>query len=77
LSINTVGTVSNRDGIGARLHLASKSSAIRYFFLLSAGSKLSSTKKPGHFGLLADKTVHWLEINLAVWHCARTGVDSG
>ena len=62
LTVDTVGTVSNRDGIGARLHLVTASGANRYATVTTGGSYLSSSEKRVHFGLGAEKAVRSLEI---------------
>ncbi len=62
LTIDTVGTVGNRDGIGARLHLVSESGASQYATVTTGGSYFSSSDKRVHFGLGADKSVRSLEI---------------
>ncbi len=62
LTINTVGSVSNRDGIGARLHLVSESGASQYATVSPGGSYFSSSDKRVHFGLGAEKTARSLEI---------------
>jgi hypothetical protein len=60
--INTVGTVSNRDGIGAHLHVVSESGFEQYRQVTTAGSYLSACDKRAHFGLGSDRTVRTLEI---------------
>ena len=62
LTVNTVGAVSNRDGIGARLHLVSESGASQYATVTTAGSYFSASDKRAHFGLGADTAVRSLEI---------------
>jgi hypothetical protein len=62
LIINTVGTASNRDGIGARVHLVGESGLEQYGLVSTAGSYLSASDKRVHFGLGGDKTVRLLEI---------------
>jgi len=62
LAINTVGTVSNRDGIGARLHLVSQSGASQFATVTAGGSYFSASDKRVHFGLGADRSVRSLEI---------------
>jgi hypothetical protein len=47
--VNTVGTASNRDGIGARLHLVSESGLDQYATVSTAGSYQSSSDKRVHF----------------------------
>jgi enediyne biosynthesis protein E4 len=62
LIINTTGTKSNRDGIGARVKLTSASGKTQYGFVTTAGSYLSASDKRLHFGLGADRDVRLLEI---------------
>lgn len=62
LLVNTVGTASNRDGIGAQLHLIGESGLEQYATVSTASSYLSASDKRVHFGLGADKTVRLLEI---------------
>jgi len=62
LTINTVGTASNRDGIGARLHLVSGSGANQYATVSTGGSYFSANDKRVHFGLGRDRSVRSLEI---------------
>ncbi|MEO8659605.1 MAG: CRTAC1 family protein [Bryobacteraceae bacterium] len=60
--IDTVGTVSNRDGIGARITITSKSGRKQRAFVSTAGSYLSSSSKRVHFGLGSDHIITELEI---------------
>jgi hypothetical protein len=62
LMVNTIGTVSNRDGIGARLHVVSDSGREQYAFVGTSGSYLSANDKRAHFGLGHDKIVRLLDI---------------
>ena len=62
LLVNTLGSVSNRDGIGAQLRLVSKSGAEQYGIVSLAGSYLSSSDKRVHFGLGRDESAKLLEI---------------
>ncbi len=62
LTVNTVGTISNRDGIGATLHLTAQSGAEQYAIVSTAGSYLSANDKRVHFGLGEDKLVKSLDI---------------
>jgi enediyne biosynthesis protein E4 len=64
LVVNTVGTRSNRDGIGARIRLVSHSGVEQHRLVSTAGSYLSSSDKRVHFGLGPDRHVKLLEI---VW----------
>lgn len=60
--IDTVGTVSNRDGIGARVTVTSKSGLKQRAIVSAAGSYLSSSSKRVHFGLGSDDIVAELEV---------------
>ena len=62
LIINTVGTTSNRDGIGARVRLVSESGLEQYGMISTASSYLSANDKRAHFGLGKDKTARLIEI---------------
>jgi hypothetical protein len=62
LLVNTVGTVSNRDGIGAKLRLVSESGLEQHGIVTTAGSYQSSSDKRVHFGLGRDKVARLLEI---------------
>jgi len=62
LSINTVGTASNRDGIGARIRLVGESGAQQFVMVSTAGSYLSANDKRAHCGLGKDKTARLVEI---------------
>jgi hypothetical protein len=63
LLINTIGKVSNRDGIGAKIRLVSESGLAQYAIVSTAGSYLSASDKRVHFGLGQDKTVKLVEIS--------------
>jgi hypothetical protein len=60
--INTVGTVSNRDGIGARVHITGESGLEQYGYVSTASSYLSASDKRVHFGLGNDRRVRQIEI---------------
>lgn len=62
LTVNTVGTTSNRDGIGAKLHIVTESGMSQFGFVSPAGSYLSANDKRVHFGLGGDKLVRAIEI---------------
>jgi enediyne biosynthesis protein E4 len=62
LLINLIGSVSNRDGIGARIHTISEQGLEQHAFVSSAGSYLSASDKRAHFGLGASRKVRLLEI---------------
>jgi hypothetical protein len=63
LIINTVGGISNRDGIGARLRLVSASGIEQHAFISASGSYLSASDKRAHFGLGQETSVKLLEIS--------------
>ena len=62
LLINTEGTLSNRDGIGAQLHVVAESGAEQYAVVTTGGSYLSASDKRVHFGVGTDKRIKLLEI---------------
>jgi hypothetical protein len=57
LLIQTVGTKSNRDGIGTQIKLTSQSGLVQFNQVTTAGSYASSSDKRVHFGLGHDKLV--------------------
>ncbi|MGH9627654.1 MAG: CRTAC1 family protein [Bryobacteraceae bacterium] len=63
LTVNTIGSASNKDGIGARLRLVSESGASQTGIASAAGSYLSSSDPRAHFGLGNDTLVKLLEIS--------------
>ncbi len=64
LTVDTIGTVSNRDGIGARVRLTSESGARQFATVTTGGSYCSSSDKRVHFGLGGDRRVRSVQI---VW----------
>jgi hypothetical protein len=62
LLVNTIGTLSNRDGIGARIRLVSESGAEQHAIVSTCGSYASASDKRVHFGLGQDSKVRLLEI---------------
>ncbi|MDQ2777483.1 MAG: CRTAC1 family protein [Acidobacteriota bacterium] len=62
LTVDTEGVRSNRDGIGARLHLVSENGREQYAMVSTAGSYLSASDKRVHFGLGSVKRVSSIEI---------------
>ena len=53
ITISLVGTRSNRDGLGARIHVNGQSE-----YATTSGSYLSASDKRVHFGLGASKTAN-------------------
>jgi hypothetical protein len=62
LTVNTVGTVSNSDGIGAKVRIAGQSGLAQHGYVSTGGSYFSANDKRVHFGLGEDKVVKLLEI---------------
>jgi hypothetical protein len=62
LQVNTIGNVSNRDGIGAHIRLIGESGLEQHVTVSTTGSYLSANDKRAHFGLRTDTTVKLLEI---------------
>ncbi|MFN7999067.1 MAG: CRTAC1 family protein [Bryobacteraceae bacterium] len=60
--INTVGDSSNRDGIGARIHITGESGQEQYGFVSTASSYLSASDKRVHFGLGSDRRLRQIEV---------------
>jgi hypothetical protein len=61
LLVNTVGTVSNRDGLGARIRVVTASGE-QFVYVSTAGSYLSASDKRAHFGLGGNPVVKLVEI---------------
>lgn len=62
LTLNTIGTRSNRDGIGAQLQLVTEDGTRQYGLVSTAGSYLSASDKRVHFGLGRNKIVKELKV---------------
>ncbi len=62
LMVNTIGTKSNRDGIGARIRVVSPSGLEQHGFVSTAGSYASASDKRVHFGLGQDNFASLVEI---------------
>jgi hypothetical protein len=60
--VNTVGTRSNRDGIGAAIRLVGSSGAEQFGFVSTAGSYASASDKRVHFGMGRDTEARLVEI---------------
>ena len=63
LLIDTTGSTSNRDGIGARIRLVGESGLEQFAMVSSASSYLSANDKRVHFGLGQDRRARLLEIH--------------
>ena len=62
LTVDTRGTVSNRDGIATRIRLVTESGLEQYAMVTTGGSYLSSNDKRVHFGLGRDRRARLLEL---------------
>src|SRR5208283_182269 len=62
LTLDTIGTVSNRDGIGAQIRVVGESGFEQYGIVSTSGSYQSASDKRVHFGLGQDKTAKLVEI---------------
>ena len=62
ITIETVGTKSNRDGIGTRIKLTAESGLVQYNEVTTAGSYASSSDKRVHFGLGSDSIIKEIEL---------------
>jgi hypothetical protein len=69
LIVDTVGTRSNRDGIGATIRLTTDSGKEQHAMVTTGASYLSSNDKRVHFGLGTSKVVKLLEIT---WPSGKT-----
>jgi hypothetical protein len=62
LLVQTIGTKSNRDGIGTQIKVTGKSGLVQYNQVTTAGSYASSSDKRVHFGLGSDSLVKEIEL---------------
>lgn len=69
--IRTIGTRSNRDGIGTRIRITSESGRLQYNHVTTAGSYASSNDPRVHFGLDADTLIREIELR---WPSGRVQV---
>jgi hypothetical protein len=60
--IRTIGTKSNRDGIGTRIKIVGASGLVQYNHVTTAGSYASSNDPRVHFGLGSDKVIKQIEL---------------
>lgn len=77
LLIQTTGTKSNRDGIGAKIKVVSDSGFTQHGYVTTAGSYLSAGDKRVHFGLGSDARVGLVELRWPSGVIQRlTGVEA-
>ena len=62
LVVDTIGSRSNRDGIGAQLHLVGENGLSQYAVVSTASSYLSASDKRVYFGLATDRSAKMLDI---------------
>jgi hypothetical protein len=62
LSLQLIGSASNRDGIGASVRIVRDDGGEQYAFVSTSGSYLSASDKRAHFGLGKSKQVTLVEI---------------
>jgi hypothetical protein len=62
LTLNLIGTRSNRDGIGSKIRLVTDDSKRQTAFVSTAGSYISASDKRAHFGLGPSKKAQVVEI---------------
>jgi hypothetical protein len=62
LTVDTVGTRSNRDGLGAQVKIITEDGKAQYGLISSAGSYLSANDKRAHFGLGHNRVVQSIEV---------------
>ena len=62
LTLNLIGTRSNRDGIGSKLRLVTDDGQQQTTFLSTAGSYISASDKRAHFGLGPSKKAQVVDI---------------
>lgn len=67
--IRTVGTTSNRDGIGARVRMSPESGPVQYMYVSTASSYLSASDPRVHFGLGNETRIRDIEIQ---WPSGKT-----
>jgi hypothetical protein len=62
LTIDTTGTVSNRDGIGTRIRVVTESGKEQHAMVTAGSSYLSSSDKRAHFGLGPHREAKLVEL---------------
>jgi hypothetical protein len=62
LEVRTIGTISNRDGLGAVLKVVGASGRAQWGYVTKAGSYLSANDSRVHFGLGSDAHVDTIEV---------------
>jgi enediyne biosynthesis protein E4 len=62
LTIDTIGTISNRDGIGTAVRVETESGPVLYAMASAGSSYLSSNDKRAHFGLGVSREAKLVEL---------------
>jgi hypothetical protein len=73
LAIDVHGTLSNRDGIGASIHINGDSGLQQYAMVTTGGSYISANDKRVFFGLGTDAIVRFVEITWPSGKLQRLG----
>jgi hypothetical protein len=73
LRIKTIGTTSNKDGIGARIAITTASGATRWAIVKTGSSYASQSELPVTFGLGADTSVSAIEVRWPSGKIDRVG----
>jgi hypothetical protein len=63
LSLQIVGSRSNRDGVGSRIRLVTDEGLELFSYVSTSGSYLSASDKRAHFGLGSSKKARFVEIS--------------
>ena len=64
ITVNVIGSHSNRDGIGTQVRIVGSSGSVQYGMISTVGSYLSGNDKRLHFGMGGDRKVKEIEV---VW----------
>ena len=62
ITLNLIGTSSNRDAIGSKIRLVTQNGQQQTRFVSTAGSYISASDKRAHFGLGSSKKIALIEI---------------
>ncbi|HTL43537.1 MAG TPA: CRTAC1 family protein [Vicinamibacterales bacterium] len=74
LRVHTIGTVSNRDGIGAQVSITTTGGAKRWALVKTGSSYASQSELPITFGLGSDTSVAAIEVRWPTGKVDRVGI---
>jgi enediyne biosynthesis protein E4 len=77
LRIKTIGTISNKDGIGARIAITTAGGATRWAIVKTGSSYASQSELPVTFGLGAETSVSAIEVRWPSGKIDRLGRTNG